>query len=271
MRAEDLIREWAPKLGRFETRLLLADALGVRTEKLVAHPELEVEAEREAAFRRNALRRLSGEPYPYICGRQEFFGRDFRVTPAVLIPRPDTELLVETALELSKGFRSPRILDMGTGSGCIAVTLALECRASQVTALDVSPEALDVARGNAAAQGASVRFLQSSWLDAVPAGEQFDIVVSNPPYIAESSPYMKDLSHEPRGALVSGEAGLDDLKEIIARTPSRLAPGGWLAVEHGFDQGAACRALFSAAGFSDVRTLKDLGENDRVTLGRAPR
>lgn len=266
MQAEALIREFAPALGRFEARLILADALSVRPEALVAHPELEVSEALEREFRSRAARRAAGEPYPYIAGRQEFYGRSFRVTPAVLIPRPDTELIVETALGLIRELASPRVLDMGTGSGCIAVTVAKENPRARVWASDVSEAALEVARENA--RGTDVRFLSGAWFGAVPEGAEFDLIVSNPPYIAESSPYMKDLAREPRGALVSGEDGLDDLREIIARAPAFLAPAGWLAVEHGFDQGEACRALFEAAGFAQVRTLKDLGENDRVTLGR---
>lgn len=268
MRVETLMQEWAPRLGRFETRLLLADALGVCVEKLVAHPELDVGAEMQEVFLSNARRRLAGEPYPYICGRQEFFGRAFHVTPSVLIPRPDTELLVETALALAKEKSSPCILDMGTGSGCIAVTIALENPMAEVTALDISKDALEVARGNAESLGANVHFLQSNWLNAVPAEARFDVIVSNPPYVAEESPYMSDLSYEPRGALVSGEEGLDDLVKIAEQAPAFLTAGGWIAVEHGFDQGEACRGLFLQAGLSSVQTIKDLGNNDRVTIGR---
>ena len=263
----DLLREKRGELGIFEARLLLALALRCRTEHLVAHPEEEVPPEAEDVFRESVARRLKGEPYPYISGVQEFFGRPFRVTPDVLIPRPDTELLVETAIGLLKGKAAPRVLDLGTGSGCIAVTVALECPGAEVWACDVSEGALRVARENAGDSG--VRFFQSSWFESVPAGAgPFDLILSNPPYVAASSPYLRDLGYEPRSALVSGVDGLDDLRVIAAGAPLRLRSGGWIAVEHGFDQGEACRTLFSSAGFSSVRTLRDLGGNDRVTLGQ---
>ena len=139
---------------------------------------------------------------------------------------------------------------------------------AEVTALDISKDALEVARVNAESLGANVHFLQSNWLNAVPAEARFDVIVSNPPYVAEESPYMSDLSYEPRGALVSGEEGLDDLVKIAEQAPAFLTAGGWIAVEHGFDQGEACRGLFLQAGLSSVQTIKDLGNNDRVTIGR---
>lgn len=265
MQAGRLLQEAGTRLGRFEARLLLAYVMGVPVEKLIAHPEMELSASQEQAYRLVVQRRLKGEPYAYIAGEQEFFGRAFKVTPDVLIPRPDTELLVETALHILGQFKSPRVLDLGTGSGCIAVTIARENPSARVTGCDISEPALRVAAGNAA--GTNVIFFKSRWFDQVPDGSRFELIVSNPPYVAEASPYLADLSYEPKGALVSGPEGMDDLTEIILKAPKFLSPCGWLAVEHGFDQGDPCRRQFSEAGFSDVRTLKDLGGHDRVTLG----
>lgn len=265
MQTGQLLQETSSSLGRFEARLLLAYVLGVPVEKLIAHPEMELSAHQEQAYRLVVQRRLRGEPYAYIAGEQEFFGRPFKVTPDVLIPRPDTELLVETALHILTRFKSPRVLDLGTGSGCIAVTVAKENPSARVAGCDISEAALRIAAGNAA--GTGVTFFKSRWFDQVPEESRFELIVSNPPYVAESSPYLADLRYEPKGALVSGPEGMDDLTEIIRKAPAFLSSCGWLAVEHGFDQGAACRKLFSEAGFSNVRTLKDLGDNDRVTLG----
>ena len=261
-RVEELLRETRETIGIFETRLLLALAMHVRVERLVAHPEEEVTPEAETAFRGYAARRLAGEPYPYIAGEQEFYGRSFRVTPDVLIPRPDTELIVELALEELKRFRRPTVLDMGTGSGCIAITVALENPKAEVWASDRSEAALEVARGNAGKSG--VRFLQGSWYKALPPdAPKFDLILSNPPYIDPESPYLSDLTYEPQTALVSGNHGMDDLREIAEGAAAHLAPGGCLMVEHGFDQGEACRKVFTEAGLSDAETLKDLGGNDR--------
>lgn len=266
-RVEELLRETRETIGIFETRLLLALAMHVRVERLVAHPEEEVTPEAETAFRGYAARRLAGEPYPYIAGEQEFYGRSFRVTPDVLIPRPDTELIVELALEELKRFRRPTVLDMGTGSGCIAITVALENPKAEVWASDRSEAALEVARGNAGKSG--VRFLQGGWYKALPPdAPKFDLILSNPPYIDPESPYLSDLTYEPQTALVSGNHGMDDLREIAEGAAAHLAPGGCLMVEHGFDQGEACRKVFTEAGLSDAETLKDLGGNDRVTRGR---
>ena len=254
-RVEELLRETRETIGIFETRLLLALAMHVRVERLVAHPEEEVTPEAETAFRGYAARRLAGEPYPYIAGEQEFYGRSFRVTPDVLIPRPDTELIVELALEELKRFRRPTVLDMGTGSGCIAITVALENPKAEVWASDRSEAALEVARGNAGKSG--VRFLQGSWYKALPPdAPKFDLILSNPPYIDPESPYLSDLTYEPQTALVSGNHGMDDLREIAEGAAAHLAPGGCLMVEHGFDQGEACRKVFTEAGLSDAETLK---------------
>jgi release factor glutamine methyltransferase len=214
-------------------------------------------------------RRLRGEPIAYIVGRREFFGLDFRVTDAVLIPRPDTELLVELALE-----RLPqhgRVLDMGTGSGAIAVALAHTRRDAHVTALDVSPAALDIARQNAVNNGARVRLVQSDWFAAI-EGERFDMVVSNPPYIAAGDVHLSqgDLRFEPTGALTDHADGLSALRTIASGAPVHLEPGGWLLMEHGYDQAAQVRSLLAEQGYVDVASWRDLAGIERVSGGRAP-
>jgi release factor glutamine methyltransferase len=214
-------------------------------------------------------RRLDGEPIAYIVGKREFFGLHFNVGPAVLIPRPDTELIVERALErLPQGHA--RLLDMGTGSGAIAVAVAHTRPDADVSALDVSPDALAVAQANAAANGARVRFLHSSWFDALAAGETFDVIASNPPYIAAGDAHLAqgDLRFEPVGALTDHADGLSALRIIIEGSPRHLMAGGWLLLEHGYDQAAAVRTLLADGGFSDVRSWQDLAGIERVSGGR---
>jgi len=207
----------------------------------------------------------------YLIGEREFFSRSFKVTPAVLIPRPETELLVEVGLALVRGLQAPRVLDLGTGSGILAVTFSLERPDAAVVATDVSADALEVARRNAAALGAGgIRFRAGDWWQALERDDAgFDLVVSNPPYIACGDPHLDegDLRFEPRRALSAGPSGDDDLRRVVAGAPPRLAPGGWLAIEHGLDQGGLCRHLLESAGFAGVRTHQDLEARERVTVG----
>lgn len=256
-------------LARAEARRLLACALDVPIEALIAHPEQGVDAAAAARFTQLAARRRAGEPIAYLVGRREFYGRPFAVAPGVLIPRPETELLVELAVVQLRALPAPRVLDLGTGSGCIAITLALECRAAQVVAAERSAAALAVARRNAQALGASVEFVASDWYEAV-AGD-FEVIVANPPYVADGDPHLPDLRHEPRAALVAGADGLAELRRIVAGAPARLRAGGWLAVEHGHDQGAAVRTLFADAGFVAIETHRDAAGIERVCSGRHPR
>lgn len=249
-----------------DARLLLGHLLGRDRAWLEAHRDDLLDAAVAVSFDALAARCQAGEPVAYLLGRKEFYGRDFAVSPAVLIPRPETELLVETALALLAGNRAPRILDLGTGSGCLAVTLALELPAAAVTAVDVSPAALAVARQNAERLGASVRFMPSDWFDAL-GGERFDLVVGNPPYIAAGDSHLADLRCEPAGALVSGVDGLDAIRIIAAAAPAHLVAGGWLLLEHGYDQGAAAAALLAGAGFSSVEQRRDLAGILRLTGG----
>lgn len=255
----------ASGLPMIEARALLAHRLGVTRERLVAHPETDVAAADAAAFDALAQRRKAGEPLAYLLGEKEFHGRPFGVTPDVLVPRPETELLVDLALARMRGRQHPRVLDLGTGSGCIAVTLALECPAARVTAVDVSGAALAVARRNAARLGATVTFLPGSWYAALPPGERFDVVVANPPYIAPGDPHLADLRFEPVDALTDGRDGLACIEAIVAGARDRLLPGGWLLVEHGYDQADEVQAIFSRRGFTGRLEVDGAG-HPRVTF-----
>lgn len=256
----------AAQIGRFEAHVLLAHVLGKTREYLIAHDDEVLAPEQATAFELVVSMRAAGTPVPYLTGRQEFFGRWFAVDDSVLIPRPDTEVLIEQALLVTGP--APKVLDLGTGSGCIAVTLALEIPGVRVTATDKSPEALTVAKKNAAALGADIRTFEGEWFEAVPEGETFDLIVSNPPYIHPQDEHLLSLEFEPAGALTDGVDGLEDLRRIISGAMARLTPGGWLLLEHGWDQGPAVRELLEAAGFAGVRTKKDYGDNDRVSMGR---
>lgn len=239
---------------------------------LAAHDEAVLTPEQVLAFDAWVTRRAAGEPVAYIVGVREFYGHAFHVTPDVLIPRPETELLVERVLTFAAGRAGLRVLDLGTGSGCLAVTLALELAGAHVVAVDRSAAALAVARANAARLGATVECRASDWYGALAANERFDVIVANPPYIAGADPHLGegDLRYEPRGALTPGGDGLEALRHIIACAPGHLASGGWLAVEHGYDQAAACRALLTVHAYRDVATYRDLAGIERVTSGSRP-
>jgi release factor glutamine methyltransferase len=250
-----------------EARALLAHRLRVSRERLVAHPESIVAAADAEAFDALARRRVQGEPLAYLLGEKEFYGRAFAVTPDVLVPRPETELLVDLALERMRSVERPRVLDLGTGSGCIAVTLALECPAARVTATDACAGALAIARRNAGRLGAAVAFQPGDWYDALPVDATFDLIVSNPPYVAAGDPHLADLRFEPMRALTDGQDGLACLEAIAAGARRRLAPRGWLLVEHGYDQAAAVAALFARSGLS-AEARADGAGHLRVTLGQ---
>ena len=254
-------------LDPLENRILLCHALGITRVGLITQSERQLTDAEAARLSGLVGRRIAGEPIAYIVGQREFFGLPFRVTPAVLIPRPDTELIVELALE-----RLPprgRMLDMGTGSGAIAVSVAHTRPDAQVTALDVSAEALDVARSNAEANGAQVRFVRSDWFAALES-ETFELVVSNPPYIASGDEHLAqgDLRFEPVDALTDHGDGLSDLRTIVAGALVHLAPGGWLLLEHGYDQAEAVRALLDDAGYLEAQSWRDLASIERVSGGR---
>lgn len=255
-----------------EARLLLGKLLGCSTAQIAAYPERGLAEPTAARFADLLERRAAGEPVAYLLGLREFFGRDFQVTPAVLIPRPETELIVELVLGRVAEGAAPKLLDLGTGSGALAVTLALELQLARVMAVDVSAAALEVAAQNAETLGARVRFIESDWFAAVEE-TGFDFIVSNPPYIAAGDPHLAegDVRFEPAGALASGVAGLDDLARITATAPAFLVPGGWLMMEHGYDQAAAVRGLLREAGFDSVTSAQDLAGIERVSFGCWPR
>jgi len=253
-----------------DARVLLCHVLGKPPTWLYAWPDAELDPDQQAAFDDLLARRAAGAPVAHLTGQREFWGLAFKVSPATLTPRPDTELLVETTLALGGDRPALRLLDLGTGSGAIALAIAHERPGWRITASDASAAALALAADNAAALGLWIRLLPGHWFDALPAGERFDLIVSNPPYVCDADPHLSlgDVAHEPLSALTAGTDGLDDLRHIVAQAPAWLTAGGWLAVEHGRDQGEAVRRLFSAAGFSRVATRQDLGNRDRVTLGQ---
>lgn len=253
-------------LDPLENRILLCHALGISRIALITQSERALNAGEVALLSTLVARRIAGEPIAYIVGQREFYGLPFHVSDAVLIPRPDTELLVELAIE-----RTPtrgRVLDMGTGSGAIAVSLAHTRPDARVTALDVSEAALAVAKENATLNKASVRFLHSDWFSAL-AGEEFDLVVSNPPYIAAGDRhlYEGDLRFEPQGALTDHADGLSALRTIACGALQHLVPGGWLLMEHGYDQAAQVRGLLEP-DYTEVQSWRDLAGIERVTGGR---
>ena len=255
-----------------EAELLLAHVLGRPRGWLYAHADAAVAADGAGRFDALLERRARGEPIAYLCGRRGFWTLDLAVTADTLIPRPETERLVELALERLPLGGGARIADLGTGSGAIALALAAERPDATVAATDASAAALAVAGANARAAGlANVSFHAGDWFAALPA-RCFDLVASNPPYIADGDPHLRegDLRFEPPVALSSGEDGLDAIRSIVTAAPAHLSPGGWLLLEHGWTQGAAVRALLQAAGFIEVSTHRDLEARDRVTLGRMP-
>jgi release factor glutamine methyltransferase len=255
-------------------QVLLAHVLGVDRAWLIAHATDALPRERADAFFALAKRRRDGEPVAYLTGRREFFGLDLAVGPAVLVPRPETETLVEVVLERLPVDREARVADLGTGSGAIALAIASQRPRARVIATDASEDALEVARGNAARLGlANVSFAYGDWYGALPEGTgPLDAIAANPPYVAAGDPHLAegDLRHEPAHALSPGGDGLDALRTIVEGAPAWLVPGGWLAVEHGHDQSDAVRALFEDAGFEAIAVRRDLAGIPRVVAGRRP-
>jgi release factor glutamine methyltransferase len=272
----DLLRRAQTALGEgtasvLDAELLVSAATDLSRSALLAHPEAAVAVDAIGRFEAWLARRASGEPMAYLLGHWGFWSLELVVRPGVLVPRPETEGVVERAM-LRLERPTPRILDLGTGSGAIALALASEHPTAEVTATEASEAAFEVARENAAATELEVELLlgdATDWFLPVTA-RRFDLIVSNPPYVAEGAPELEVAvaAHEPPEALLAGADGLDALRAIISGAPDHLAAGGWLIVEHGFDQGARVRALFADAGFDEVATYRDLAGHERVTEGR---
>jgi release factor glutamine methyltransferase len=258
-------------LPAIEARMLMQAASQLSRTQLISRSLDALPANHAAAFVALVQRRVLGEPIAYILGHKEFYGRNFIVSPAVLIPRPDTETLIDTLLEIYHAQRTAplRVLDLGTGSGAIAVTLALECPAWHVSAVDISADALAIARRNALALGAQVNFTQSNWLNSIPKTMQFDLIVSNPPYIEADDAHLSqgDLVFEPRLALTDEQNGLNHYQRLVDTVPQYLSAGGQLWFEHGYNQAAQITGLLEAANFQQIETRADLGEQLRVTGG----
>ncbi len=260
----------ASGLVPFEARLLLAHVLRRDRAWLAAHADETVTAEQAKIFDALARRRRDGEPVAYLLGRREFYGLDLEITPDVLIPRPETELLVDLALARLPADREARILDLGTGSGAVALAIAAERRKARVIGIDVSSPALALAARNAVRLGiGNVAFVASDWFDALP-NERFDLIAGNPPYVAAGDAHLTegDLRHEPQEALTPGGDGLGAIRAIVAAAPAHLARGGWLLLEHGHDQVDAVGVLFGDAGFVDIGAARDLAGIWRVSYGR---
>ncbi len=277
-------------LARVDAQILLLNSLQRPLHDrawLLAHDSDTLKPAQAAAWQEALQRRLSGEPVAYITGRKDFFGLTLAVDARVLDPRPDTETLVEWALTCLPEFKpesrsestpapskgSLRILDLGTGSGAVALALQHARPDATVWAVDASEEALAVARANAARLQLGVQFIASDWLNAVDVQHTgcFDLIVSNPPYVADGDPHLAALTHEPLQALTSGPDGLDDIRQIITQAPACLNPGGWLLLEHGWDQAAPVQALLREAGFEQVQSRRDLGGIERCTGAAMPK
>ncbi len=270
-RLDAVLRNACERIERGDAVVLLAYALARTPAWLYAHGDAEIQTDEQSRYEGLIARRAQGEPVAYLTGRRGFWSFDVMVTPDTLIPRPETERLVELALERAPPTQGLRIADLGTGSGAIALALAYERRDAEIIATDVSAAALNVAAANAHALGLHhVRFRQGVWWAPL-QGERFDLIVSNPPYIGEDDPHLQqgDLRYEPAAALSSGRDGLDAIGILVNEAPAYLRNGGWLLLEHGWRQGEAVRMLMTKAGFVSVHTAQDIEGRDRVTLGRS--
>ena len=258
------------KIASIDARMLLQSVLNVNHAHLIAHPDQVLTPDQEQEFSALTSRRVNGEPIAYLVGEREFYSLRFEVTPAVLIPRPETELLVDQALERIPMLQSCKVLDLGTGSGAVAIAIAKHRPLASTTAVDFSDDALIVARVNAKYHDATnVCIVAGDWYTGV-AGEEFDLIVSNPPYVADGDPHLGqgDLRFEPLTALVAGSDGLDCVRRIIDSATDHLTPGGWLLLEHGYDQSEACCQLLKGAGFGEVFSCSDLAGVMRVSGGK---
>jgi release factor glutamine methyltransferase len=255
-------------VDRLDAQLLLLHALGRAPHDrawLLAHDTDAMSYPAWVSLAAQLSRRLAGEPVAYLLGTKEFHGLDLQVDARVLVPRPDTETLVDWALQCLEGRTAPRVLDLGTGSGAIALALQHARPDAQVDAVDASANALAVAEANARRLSLPVRFAQANWLDG--AADGYAVIASNPPYIAADDPHLPALQHEPSSALVAGADGLDDIRQIVQNAPDHLAEGGWLLLEHGHDQAPAVRQLLETRGFAEVQSRDDLAGIQRCSGG----
>ena len=272
--AEQIGAAWrraSQRIDRLDARLLLEHVCGCRHADLIAHPERELTEAQAVRFEALLERREADEPLAYLVGNAFFYGLEFSVSSDVLIPRDDTEVLVDQALEKAVKYLQPKIVDLGTGSGIVAIMLAKRCPGAAVTATDLSPAALGIAQLNAARHGARVRFREGDWY--APLGEdRFDLIVSNPPYVVDGDPHLAQngLPFEPQTALTDGVEGGDGLaciRAIVDGAPAHLSSGGWLLMEHGYDQAVQVRELLGVAGFSGVASWRDSAGIERVSGG----
>ena len=256
--------------ARLDSQILLAYALNVSRTWLFTWPDKALDGATLTAFNALIEERKSGTPIAYITGYRDFWSLRLKVTPDTLIPRADTELLVETALTLKNVEKSCDVIDLGTGTGAIALSLANECPSWHITATDINPKTLAVAKENATTLELAVRFKESAWFDAI--NDRYDLVISNPPYIESNDPHLQqgDLRFEPAGALASGQDGLDDIRLLVQQALKHLKKDGYLLLEHGYQQAEAVRSLMAKAGYIDIETHQDIEDRDRVTLGKIP-
>ena len=256
--------------ARLDSQILLAYALNVSRTWLFTWPDKALDGATLTAFNALIEKRKSGTPIAYITGYRDFWSLRLKVTPDTLIPRADTELLVETALTLKNVEKSCDVIDLGTGTGAIALSLANECPSWRITATDINPETLAVAKENAQTLELAVSFKESAWFDAI--NDRYDLVISNPPYIESDDPHLQqgDLRFEPAGALASGQDGLDDIRRLVQQALKHLKKDGYLLLEHGYQQAEAVRSLMAKAGYIDIETHQDIEDRDRVTLGKIP-
>ncbi|MDO8437531.1 MAG: peptide chain release factor N(5)-glutamine methyltransferase [Nitrosomonadaceae bacterium] len=264
------LQQTRPDIAATDARMLLQSVLNVNHAHLIAHSSQELAPKQAQQFYSLVVRRAAGEPVAYLVGEREFYSLNFKVTPAVLIPRPETELLVDLALERISADRPCKVLDLGTGSGAVAITIAKHRPLASITAVDSSVDAIAVARVNTRYLDATnVRMVVGDWFTGI-AGEEFDLIVSNPPYVADGDPHLdqSDLRFEPRTALTAGSDGLSCIRCIVTSAVVHLIAGGWLLLEHGYDQAEACRQLLSKAGFVDVLSCPDLAGVMRVSGGK---
>jgi len=256
--------------ARLDSQVLLAYALNVSRTWLFTWPDKALDGATLTAFNALIEERKSGTPIAYITGYRDFWSLRLKVTPDTLIPRADTELLVETALTLKNVEKPCDVIDLGTGTGAIALSLANECPSWHITATDINPKTLAVAKENATTLELAVSFKESAWFDAI--NDRYDLVISNPPYIESDDPHLQqgDLRFEPADALASGKDGLDDIRRLIQQALKHLKKDGYLLLEHGYQQAEAVRSLMAKAGYIDIETHQDIEDRDRVTLGKIP-